>query len=84
MLSEYVAEVQDLLNDEDGQMFRVPVLKRYINRARRRIAAISGCIRCIPEGARTHQGQEQYPFKDWQSLVQNQVPGANKDRKSVV
>lgn len=78
MLSEYVAEVQDLLNDEGAQLHRIPTLKRYINRSRRRIASISGCIRHCPEGARTHPGQEQYPFAHWQSLCQDQVPGTDQ------
>lgn len=78
MLAQYISEVQDLVNDPDGQFFKPPTLIKYINRARRRIAAISGCIRCIPEGAQTHPGQEIYPFADWITLVQNQVPGCDQ------
>jgi hypothetical protein len=76
MLAQYVNEVQNLLNDQQGQFFPIQTLHNYINRARRRIAAVSGCVRCIPPGTKTHQGQEIYPFKDWISLVQNVMPGA--------
>ena len=78
MLAEYIAEVRDLLNDQDGQFFKTPTITKYVNRARRRIAAVSACMRCIPDGARTHPGQEIYPFADWISLCQNQVPGADQ------
>jgi len=78
MLDEYVAEVQDLLNDPGEQLYPVPTLKKYINRSRRRISSISGCIKHFPEGARTQPGQEKYPFSDWQSLVQEQVPGTDQ------
>lgn len=78
MLAEYLAEVQDILNDSSGQFFKPATMTKYINRARRRIAAISACLRCIPDGARTHPGQEIYPFADWISLVQNQMPGTDQ------
>ena len=76
MLSQYVAETQDLLNDQQAQLFRVPTVVNYVNRARRRIAAISGCLRCIPPGTQTIGGQEIYPFSDWQALVQTAMVGS--------
>jgi len=75
MLAQYISEVQNLLNDQQGQFFPIPTLISYINRARRRICAVSGCVSCIPPGTKTHQGQEIYPFSDWLSLVQNVKPG---------
>jgi hypothetical protein len=76
MLASYITDVQNLLNDQQAQFFSIPTLINYINRARRRIAGVSGCVRCIPPGTKTHQGQEVYPFADWISLVQNVMPGA--------
>lgn len=75
MLAGYVSEVQDLLNDSQGQFFKIPTLENYVNRARRRIAYASGCIRVLPAGTRTKPGQEIYPFSDWISLVQGVMPG---------
>jgi hypothetical protein len=76
MLANYIIETQNLLNDNGGQFFSVPTLTNYINKSRRRIAAISGCIRCIPPGVTTVPGQEKYPFAHWVSLVQGEVPQA--------
>lgn len=75
MLAQYVTEVQNLLNDQQGQFFAIPTLNNYINRSRRRIAAVSGCLRVIPDGVKTHRGQEIYPVSDWISLVQAAKPG---------
>jgi hypothetical protein len=75
MLAQYITDTQDLLNDSQGQFFRDAQLTRYINRARRRIAAASGCIRVVPPGTRTHGGQEIYPFREWLSAVQSVEPG---------
>ena len=75
MLEEYIADTQDLLNDE-GQFFRRPRLIRYINKSRRRIAAISGCLRMVPPGVTTVPNQEIYPVDIWNALVQDQIPGA--------
>ena len=75
MLSEYVADIRDLLNDTSGQLIAPERLHRYINKARRRICAVSGCLRVVPPGASTHPGQEIYPFSDWISLVQGVMPG---------
>ena len=75
MLAEYVTEVQDLLNDSQGQYFNIPRLHRYINRARRRIAYMSGCLRVIPPGTQTVPRQEIYRLSDWLPLVQGEVPG---------
>lgn len=77
MLAQYVADIQDLLNDSEGQFFRAPTLHRFVNKARRRIAAVSGCIRCIPSGTNVHPQQEIYPFSQWVSLAQGQVRGAS-------
>jgi hypothetical protein len=76
MLAEYVTEVQQHLNDQQGQFFPVETLHNYINRSRRRIAAASGCLRLLPQGTLTVPGQEVYPFKPWDALVQQQLPGA--------
>lgn len=75
MLAQYITETQDLLNDTQGQFFTVPRLTNFINRARRRIAAASGCIRVLPKGTVTKRQQEVYPFSDWMPLVQDQAPG---------
>jgi hypothetical protein len=74
MLSRYVTELQNLLNDQQGQFFPIPTLVNYINRSRRRIAYSSGCVRVLPPGILTHPQQEVYPFSDWISLVQGVRP----------
>ena len=76
MLSNYINEVQNLLNDNQGQFFTIPTLNNYINRSRRRIAAVSGCLRVIPPGAQTVPNQEVYPFKMWDPLIQLVMPQA--------
>ena len=70
MLASYVTQVRDLLHDSGGQFFDDPQLHRYINRARRRIAYMSGCIRILPPGIKTVPRQEVYPFSAWISLCQ--------------
>ena len=77
MLANYISETQDLLNDGQGQFFPVATVTNYVNRARRRIAAISGCLRCIPPGTQTVPNQEVYPFSDWKSLVQGAMTGSH-------
>jgi hypothetical protein len=77
MLTRYITEIQNLLNDQEGQFFRLPTLTDYTNRARRRIAAASGCLRVIPPGTLTVPRQEQYPFSNWTPLIQEIVPGAD-------
>lgn len=76
MLAQYISEVQNHLNDSQGQFFTIPTLTNYINRARRRIAAVSGCIRVIPPKTTTFPNQEVYPFAAWRSLVQEICPQA--------
>lgn len=75
MLNQYVAETQELLNDQQGQFFKLSTLTTFINKSRRRIAAASGCVRCMPPGTQTHPQQEVYPFSDWISLIQGIMPG---------
>jgi hypothetical protein len=75
MLSQYVEDTRNLLNDTQGQFFPIPILKTYVNRSRRRIAAASGCLRVIPPGVQTIANQETYPFSAWTSLVQKAMPG---------
>ena len=75
MLAQYVTEVQNLLNDNQGQFHNIPTLTNYVNRARRRVASVSGCVRCVPKGTQTFPRQEVYPFSDWLPLVQDEVPG---------
>jgi hypothetical protein len=77
MLEQYLADTQDLLNDAEGQFFRVPRLTNYINKSRRRIAAASGCLRVLPPGTYTVPNQEVYELKAWNSLVQTQMPGVH-------
>jgi hypothetical protein len=74
MLSEYVTEVQQHLNDQQGQFFPLPTLHNYINRSRRRVAAASGCLRFLNK-AQTVANQEIYPFSAWDALVQQGLPG---------
>lgn len=76
MLASYISEVQSHLNDTQGQFFTIPQLTSFINRARRRIAAGSGCIRFIPPGTQTVPNQEIYPFSNWNALVQEVCPQA--------
>lgn len=76
MLARYITETQNFLNDSQGQFFSLPTLTNYINRARRRVAAASGCLRVLPNGTFTRKNQEVYPFSDWTALVQDQLPGA--------
>lgn len=76
MLAQYIDEVQSHLNDAGGQFFSIPRLTTFINRSRRRIAAVSGCIRVIPPGAQTKPGREVYPFSEWNALVQELCPQA--------
>jgi hypothetical protein len=76
MLANYINEVQNLLNDNQGQFFVNVTLANYINRARRRIAAASGCLRVIPPGVQTIPNQEIYTFRAWDPLVQMIMPQA--------
>lgn len=76
MLSNYVNEVQNLLNDNQGQFFQIPTLNNYINRSRRRIAAVSGCLRVIPPNVVTIPNREIYPFSGWLAPVQQVLPQA--------
>lgn len=75
MLNQYIQETQELLNDQQGQLFKPAAVTRWVNKSRRRIAAVSGCIRVVPPGTQTHPQQEVYPFSDWISLVQGIIPG---------
>lgn len=76
MLAQYVGDTQNLLNDMQGQFFAVPTLVSYINRARRKIARVSGCVRVLVR-AHTHPNQEQYSFHEWTALVQA-TPGVRE------
>jgi hypothetical protein len=76
MLAQYIDEVQGHLNDSGAQFFTIPRLTGYINRARRRIAAVSGCIRVMPPGTQTVPGQEKYPFAAWNALAMQVCPQA--------
>jgi hypothetical protein len=75
MLAQYVSDTQNLLNDQQGQFFPEPTLHTYINRSRRRIAAVSGCLRVMPPNVLTVPDKEVYPFAAWTSLVQTAMPG---------
>jgi hypothetical protein len=75
MLAQYITDVRDLLNDQQGQFFPEATLARYVNRSRRRIAYASGCLRVVPAGTKTHRLQEVYPFSDWLSACQKALPG---------
>ena len=75
MLAEYITQVQRLLNDRQGQFFDLPTVTEYINMSRRRIAAASACLRCLPEGTQSVPQQERYPFSAWMPLVQGAMPG---------
>ena len=76
MLTQYITETQNFLNDSQGQFFTAPTLTNYINRSRRRLCAASGCLRVIPPGAQTIANQEIYPFSMWNALVQEVMPAA--------
>lgn len=77
MLAEHQAQTQNLLNDAGGQFFSEQTLTNYINRARRRVALASGCIRVMPVGTQTLPNQEIYRFADWTALVQA-TPGVRE------
>jgi hypothetical protein len=77
VLAEYASQTQNLLNDCAGQFFQARTLTNYINRARRRVAAASGCVRVLPKGVHTFSNQEVYPFSAWTALVQ-QTPGVRE------
>jgi hypothetical protein len=74
VLAQYIDEVQSHLNDSQGQFFTIPRLTNYINRSRRRIAAMSGCLRVVPPGTQTKPGREVYPFSEWNALAQQICP----------
>lgn len=76
MLAQYLGDTQNILNDSGGQFFAVPTLTSYINRARRRIAAASGCVRVLIT-AKTHANQERYSFHEWTALAQA-TPGVRE------
>jgi hypothetical protein len=78
MLTQYITDVQDLVNDQQGQFFKLPTLTKYINRARRRVAGASGCLRLMPPGTMTNPGQEVYPFTDWLPQCQQIMPGVSE------
>jgi len=69
MLATYIADTQNLLNDANSQFFAVTTLTNYINRARRKIAAASGCVRVMIH-AKTQANQEVYSFADWKAVAQ--------------
>lgn len=75
MLSIYVSDTRNLLNDTTGQFFPEQTLLTYINRSRRRIAAASGCLRIVPPGVQTLPNKEVYPFAAWNALAQTALPG---------
>jgi hypothetical protein len=77
MLADYQAQTQNLLNDAAGQYFATGTLNNYINRARRRVASASGCVRVMPEGMKTLPNQERYHFHHWLPLVQA-IPGVRE------
>src|SRR5262245_25721798 len=76
MLANYITETQNLLNDPQGQFFTIPTITNYVNRSRRRIAAVSGWLRVMPPGAQTIPFQEVYPFNGWDALAQGIMPQA--------
>lgn len=76
MLNQYINQTQNLLNDMQGQFFSMPTLTNFINISRRRISAVSGCLRMIPPGVQTVPNQEIYPFTAWNALVQELMPQA--------
>jgi hypothetical protein len=75
VLTQYVSDTRNLLNDAQGQFFNEATLHTYINRSRRRIAAASGCLRVVPPGVQTIPNQEIYRFSAWNALVQQTLPG---------
>jgi hypothetical protein len=46
-LNNYMQELQDLLSDDDQRRYQPADIKRYINRARRKIAGATQCIRIL-------------------------------------
>ena len=60
-LSQYIIDVRRLLHDSTGQYWQDPELIDYINAARNRVVADTGCNRMVQSGA-ILQGQEAYDF----------------------
>jgi hypothetical protein len=48
LLSQYIINTQDFLNDPTFQFYPLPSLTSWINRARARVAIDSQCVRIIP------------------------------------
>lgn len=77
MLATYLSDTQNILNDAGGQFYRAETLTNYVNRARRQIAMLSGCVRVMPPGVQTVPNQERYRFRDWMALAQME-PGVRE------
>lgn len=74
-LSDYLTETTDLLHDSGNQFYSSALVTRYINQARKQIAAASGCIRRIPAYGtgvsdwKTVAAQEIYTFATLNALL---------------
>jgi hypothetical protein len=77
MLAQYISETQSFLNDTQGQFWPIPRITEFVNRSRRRVASVSGCLRVLPPGTLTVPGQERYYFSDWKALVQDEMTGVS-------
>lgn len=47
MLNRYMQDTQDILDDEDQRRFQPADIKRYVNRARRKVAGATQCLRVL-------------------------------------
>lgn len=74
LLSEYLAQLQDLLHDAGDVQWTLASKTRYINEARKHVAARGECIRILPPSGtgqvETVAAQEVYPFSGFNAFVQ--------------
>ena len=64
LLSDYVTDVRRLLHDSTGAYWTTPELIDYINEARNRVVADTGCNRVVQTGVLVI-GQEAYPLSSF-------------------
>ena len=57
MLTRYVAQTQNFLNDTKAQFYSEATISNYVNIARRRCASASGCLRVLAEDVQTKPKQ---------------------------
>lgn len=64
-LTTYVTATQRLLHDANQAFWTTPELTDYINAARNKVAAATGCVRYLDTSISLIAGQEQYAFSSF-------------------